>query len=84
MVAMEFSPLWLDSSTKTVRIFSKTELKIFKNKISKVWNYNFTEIKSEIGFEVTGVFSRVFSGTLKLRRNFGMKTCKCWNSDIPG
>ena len=53
---MEFSPLWLDSSTKTDRTFSKTELEIFKNKTPKVWNNNFTEIESEIGFEVSGDF----------------------------
>ena len=83
-VTMKLSPLWLDSSTKMDRIFSKTALEIFKNKNPKVWNNNFTEIDSKIGFEVTGDFLVFSWETLKTQKIFEMKHAKCWNLDIPG
>ena len=81
---MKLGMLWVDFSTETDRIFSKTTLEDLRNKSPKIWSNNFTEINSEIGFQVTGDFLGFSRETLKTQKIFGMKHAKCWNSDIPG
>ena len=69
--------LWLDSSAESCQIFSKTTLETFRNKSPKLWSDDFTEFKSEIGFETGGDFLG-FRGKFWEIRRFWLKCVKCW------